>query len=243
MNDNTITRPEISPETRREIVKWIVQVVLGLAGYGLILFLSAGRADWVWGWALLIVVAAFLAAHPLILIPINPELLAEREHGITAKGVKAWDRWIAGLAAGVFPITSWVVAGLDVRWNWTGPISLAYHVGGLIVMALGFTLFLWAMASNAFFAEGVRIQQERGHTVAAGGPYRYVRHPGYVGAILSQVTTPFLLGSVWALIPSVASAVLYVARTYLEDKTLREELQGYKEYAQQTRYRLLPGVW
>jgi protein-S-isoprenylcysteine O-methyltransferase Ste14 len=238
-----MARPAVSPQTRREIVKWVVQVVLGLAGYGLILFLSAGRVDWIWGWALWIVVAAFLAAHPLILIPINPELLAEREKGLRDKGMKAWDRGIAALAAGAFPIASWVVAGLDVRWNWTGPISLAYHVGGLIIMVLGYALFLWAMASNAFFAEGVRIQQERGHTVAAGGPYRYVRHPGYVGAILSQAATPFLLGSAWALIPSAASAALYVVRTYLEDKTLREELAGYEAYAQQTRYRLLPRVW
>ncbi len=243
MNDDTTTRPQVSPETRREIVKWIVQAVLGVAGYGFILFLSVGRLNWVWGWALWIIIAAFLAAHPLILIPINPELLAEREKGLRDRGMKAWDRWIAGLAAGVFPIASWVVAGLDVRWNWTEPIPWAYHVGGLIVMALGFALFLWAMASNAFFAEGVRIQSERGHTVAAGGPYRYVRHPGYVGAILSQMATPFLLGSVWAIIPTVASAALYVVRTYLEDKMLREELPGYEAYTQQTRYRLLPGVW
>ena len=235
--------PEISSETRRAIIKWVVQAVVGLIGYGFILFLSAGRPDWIWGWALLIVVAAFLAAHPLILIPINPELLAEREKGLLDKGMKAWDRWIAGLAAGAFPIVSWIVAGLDVRWNWTGPISLAYHVGGVLVMVLGYAVFLWAMASNAFFAEGVRIQQERGHTVAAGGPYRCVRHPGYVGAILSQAATPFLLGSAWAIIPAVASAVLYVERTYLEDKTLREELPGYEAYTQQARYRLLPGVW
>jgi protein-S-isoprenylcysteine O-methyltransferase Ste14 len=110
-------------------------------------------------------------------------------------------------------------------------------------MVLGYALFLWAMASNAFFAEGVRIQQERGHTVTTGGPYRYARHPGYVGAILSQAATPFLLGSAWAIIPAVASAALYVVRTYLEDQTLRQELPGYEAYAQRTRYRLLPGVW
>jgi protein-S-isoprenylcysteine O-methyltransferase Ste14 len=243
MTDDTTAGPQVSPETRRAIIKWIVQAVLGLIGYGFILFLSAGRLDWVWGWALLIVVAAFLAAHPLILIPINPELLAEREKGLRDKGMKAWDRWIAGLAAGAFPIASWVVAGLDVRWNWTGPIPLAYHVGGVIVMVLGYALFLWAMASNAFFAEGVRIQQERGHTVTTGGPYRYARHPGYVGAILSQAATPCLLGSAWAIIPAVASAALFVVRTYLEDQTLRQELPGYEAYAQRTRYRLLPGVW
>jgi protein-S-isoprenylcysteine O-methyltransferase Ste14 len=207
-----------------------------------VLFLCAGRLDWAWGWVLLGVVAAVLAAHPLILIPINPELLAEREKGLSDKAVRAWDQRITGLA-GALLIASWVVAGLDVRFGWTGPLSLAYHAGGLLITVLGYALFLWAMASNAFFAEGVRIQEERGHTVATRGPYRCVRHPGYVGSILSILATPCLLGSPWALIPGVASGAMFVVRTYLEDRTLREELPGYEEYAHQTRYRLLPGVW
>ncbi len=98
------------------------------------------------------------------------------------------------------------------------------------------------MASNAFFAEGVRIQTERGHTVATGGPYCFVRHPGYSGAILSFVATPFLLGSWWALLPALAGSAPYVLRTALEDRTLRAELPGYEAYTQQTRYRLLPRV-
>jgi protein-S-isoprenylcysteine O-methyltransferase Ste14 len=243
MRDSTPATREISPEERSAIVKWIVQAALGLVGYGLILFVSAGRLDWVWGWALLGVVAAFLAAHVLILVPIDPALLAERQKGMRDAGVKAWDKWISLLAAGVLPITSWVVAGLDARFLWTAPQPLAYHIGGLVVSVLGYALFLWAMASNAFIAEGVRIQEERGHAVATNGPYRYVRHPGYVGAILSQLATPFLLGSPWAMIPSVGAAALYIVRTYLEDRTLLEELPGYREYAWQTRSRLLPGVW
>jgi protein-S-isoprenylcysteine O-methyltransferase Ste14 len=243
MSEGPFDRRDMTPEVRRAIRQWIVQAAFGPVGYGLLLFLTAGRLDWVWGWVLLGVATAVLAAHPLILIPINPELLAEREKGLWAEGVKGWDKWIAALAAGVLPVSSWVVAGLDVRFHWTGPTPLALHVGGLLVHVLGYGLFLWAMASNAFFSEGVRIQTERDHAVATGGPYQYVRHPGYVGAILAQLATPFLLGSPWALIPSVASAALYVARTYLEDRTLLAELPGYGEYARQTRYRLLPGVW
>lgn len=188
-------------------------------------------------------VGAFLAARPLILIPINPELLAEREKGAQDKAVKTWDKWITAFAAGVFPITSWVVAGLDNRLQWTGALPLGYHLGGLLAVILGYALFLRAMACKAFFSEGVRIQTERDHSVTSSGPYRYVRHPGYVGAVLSQVATPFLLGSLCALIPSGVSGVLYFVRTYFEDKTLSEELPGYQEYARQTRYRLLPGVW
>ena len=235
-------KQEITPEVRRGIVTWIVQAALGLVAYGLILFLAAGRVDWIWGWAQLIILAAFMAAHPLLLIPINPELLAERQKGLRDEGVKTWDKWIAGLAAGTL-LPLWAVAGLDVRFNWTGEMPIALHLGGLLANALGYALFIWAMVSNAYFAEGVRIQQERGHTVATDGPYRYVRHPGYAGAIVAGLATPFLLGSLWALIPAVISAVLYTLRTGLEDRTLIEELPGYREYAKQTRYRLLPGAW
>jgi protein-S-isoprenylcysteine O-methyltransferase Ste14 len=192
---------------------------------------------------LIALLAAFLAAHPLILVPINPDLLVERGKGIRDEGVKTWDKRIAPLAGGVMPFLSWIIAGLDVRFGWTGPVPLAYHLVGLLGFILGFGLFLWAMASNAFFSEGVRIQEERGHTVTTGGPYQYVRHPGYSGAILAQLSTPLLLGSPWSLIPSLAGAALYIARTFLEDKTLIAELPGYNEYTHQTRYRLVPGVW
>ena len=109
--------------------------------------------------------------------------------------------------------------------------------------ALGWALLLWATASNAYFDTTVRIQEERGHTVQTGGPYRYVRHPGYVAAMLYQLSTPLLLGSWWALIPMILSVPLYLLRTALEDKTLQEELDGYKAYTEQTHYRLLPGIW
>ncbi len=75
-----------------------------------------------------------------------------------------------------------------------------------------------------------------------GGPYRFVRHPAYVGGILSNLATPIMLGSWWAILLGGLSALLIV-RTTLEDKTLQEELDGYKEYAARVRYRLLPGVW
>ena len=235
-------KQEITVEARRGIIRWIVQAILGLVAYGLVLFLAAGRIDWLWGWAQLVVLAAFLAAHPLLLLPINPELLAEREKGFRDEGVKGWDRWLAGLAAGsVLPL--WVLAGLDVRFGWTGTMPTTIHLAGLLANILGYGLFLWAMVSNAFFSEGVRIQEERGHRVAENGPYRYVRHPGYAGAILSGLATPFLLGSLWALVPAAVMVVLYVLRTGLEDRTLLEELPGYTEYARRTRFRLLPGAW
>jgi protein-S-isoprenylcysteine O-methyltransferase Ste14 len=102
---------------------------------------------------------------------------------------------------------------------------------------------MWAMASNAFFAEGVRIQNERGHVVATGGPYCIIRHPGYVGAIVAAVAAPFMLGSLRGLIPGCLTASVFVLRTALEDQTLMDELPGFKSYAQKTRFRLLPYIW
>lgn len=232
----------MTPQVRQGVIKWIVQAAVGVVGYAAIIFLSAGTLRWFWGWAFVIVLALSLIAHPLILLPINPELLAERQKGSLDEGVKSWDKWITMLS-GVLMILSWIIAGLDFRWGWSPPLPLAIHLAGLLFTLLGYGLFMWAMASNAFFSEGVRIQTERGHTVASGGPYAIVRHPGYVGVIVAHLATPFLLGSLWALIPSVLLAALFVLRTSLEDKTLTAELPGYAAYTQETRYRLLPGVW
>jgi len=197
---------------------------------------------WTWGWIQVAILAAFLAAHPLLLIPINPELLAERQRGIRATGTKRWDRVLAGLAGGML-IALLLLAALDQRFGWSTPFPLSLHLVGTVGCVLGYALFLWALVSNAFFAEGVRIQTERGHTVATGGPYRWVRHPGYVGDILVGLATPLQLGSWWALILGVVMGLLFVARTALEDATLRQELAGYDAYAGRVRHRLIPGLW
>jgi protein-S-isoprenylcysteine O-methyltransferase Ste14 len=243
MDRQVLEARAMTPDVKRRIVSWIVQAALGFVGYSAILFLSAGRLDWVWGWVFLGLLAAILISHVLILVPINPELLAERSKGILQEDAKGWDKWIAMFAAGMGTGVSWIVASLDVRFEWSASVPLALHIGGLVGSILGWALFMWAMGANAFFSEAVRIQEERGHTVQTGGPYRFVRHPGYVGAILALLAMPLLLGSLWALIPAGLAAIGYVVRTALEDRTLQEELDGYKEYTQQTRYRLLPGIW
>jgi protein-S-isoprenylcysteine O-methyltransferase Ste14 len=122
-------------------------------------------------------------------------------------------------------------------------MALAAHWVALVIAAATFALVTWSMAANAFFSMIVRIQDDRKHAVADTGPYRFVRHPGYVGSIVFELASPILLGSLWALIPGVIAALLFLTRTALEDRTLHEELTGYPEYAQRTRYRLVPGVW
>jgi len=233
----------ISPEDRKTICKWCLQSAVGLAGYAAILCLAAGRFDWLWGWVFIGLTAIFMASHVVLLVPINPDLLVERAGGLRQEGGKRWDRWLAALAGGVFPIASWYVAGLDLRFAWSSPKPLAVHLIGMGLVALGYALFMWAMVSNAYFSEVVRIQEDRGHQVATDGPYRFVRHPGYSGAILSFLGSPLLLGSWWAFIPTAIGIGGYVLRTALEDKTLQLELDGYQAYTEQVHYRLIPGVW
>jgi protein-S-isoprenylcysteine O-methyltransferase Ste14 len=113
----------------------------------------------------------------------------------------------------------------------------------LVVCFLCTGLYVWAMASNAFFSQVVRVQADRGHTVATSGPYSYVRHPSYAGMILFELALSTVLASWWAIIAGGLCSVLFILRTDLEDRTLQAELPGYKEYARGVRYRLAPGIW
>jgi protein-S-isoprenylcysteine O-methyltransferase Ste14 len=238
MNANVSTEQRI--DTRRGVVRWLVRESMGLLVLAVILFVSAGRLDWVMGWAFFGVMALWVAATALVLIPRNPELLLERLG--PKKGGKSWDTAILGIY-GLATMIRLILAGLDMRYGWTTGLSLPIQIAALVVTALAYALVVWATASNAFFSQVVRIQTERGHTVATGGPYRYVRHPSYVGIIIIELAAPFALGSAWALIPGVLAALLFVVRTALEDRTLQAELKGYDDYARQVRYRLMPGVW
>jgi protein-S-isoprenylcysteine O-methyltransferase Ste14 len=132
---------------------------------------------------------------------------------------------------------------LDRRFGWPPEIPFWIQAGVYIPMALGALLSLWAALENSFFSAVVRIQEDRGQTVVRTGPYRFVRHPGYVGGLLFHLSIPLALASLWTFVPVSANVLLTIARTALEDKTLRSKLGGYEEYARETRYRLIPGIW
>jgi protein-S-isoprenylcysteine O-methyltransferase Ste14 len=222
------------------MLRRIGQVFGNLALIGIILFAASGRLDWVWAWVYIGAGVVTLIINAIILLPRRPDLVAERAE---IKGnAKLWDYLLTRILL-VVGLAVFLVAGLDERFGWTPPYSAAIRIGALIVIMLAQLLFVWAMVSNKFFSKVVRIQIERGHHVESGGPYRYIRHPGYLANIISMLAVALLLGSLWALIPAGVSGVLFVVRTGLEDRTLRAELEGYKEYARQTRYRLIPGVW
>lgn len=222
------------------IARYIVREAMGLVVMGVALFWSAGRLDWVPAWAALGVMLAWIVATAVVVIYIHPGLLAERLG--PRKGAKAWDTAILS-AVGLLQLARYIVAGLDERYGWTGGFPAGMQAAALVLCAFGYALVAWATASNPFFSQIVRVQTERGHTVVSAGPYRYLRHPAYLGAIVFELAVCILLASWWALAISSISVVLLVLRTALEDRTLRAELPGYADYARRVRYRLVPALW
>ena len=226
---------------RRGAIRWLIRETLGNLFLIAILFGVVGRWDWWMGWALVAVYIIWTAATAIFILPVNAAMLAERAR--PHAGTKKWDVALLGMM-GILGIVAYVIASLDVRWGWSPQFPLAVQWVGLALAVLGHdVLLVWAMVTNAFFVATVRIQTDRNQMVVSRGPYRYVRHPGYAGAILLHLATPFMLNALWALIPAGLIVLVLIVRTALEDKTLHDELLGYKEYAARVRYRLLPSVW
>ncbi len=170
----------------------------------------------------------------------DSELQAERRN---AKAGKSWDKPIVFIVVLLGPVATWITAGLDTRFHWSEAMGSVAVAAGVIVGALAAALIAWAMRTNRFFSAVVRIQKDRGHIVVSSGPYSFVRHPGYTGMSAFTLVTPLILDSLWAFVPAVATVAVTVLRTALEDRTLRNELDGYADYARRVKYKLVPGIW
>jgi protein-S-isoprenylcysteine O-methyltransferase Ste14 len=221
------------------ILRRFVPVLFSVAITSVCLFGSSGRLDWVNAWVLLgLNFAASMATTALLWR--RTALLAERSN---IKAGKSWDKVIVGIAVLLGPVATWITAGLDTRLHWSDGMPLMAFIAGVVVAVLAAILIAWAMRSNEFFSSVVRIQKDRGHVVVTGGPYRFVRHPGYTGMSAFTLATPLILNSRWALAPAVATAAITMLRTALEDRTLHNELDGYADYARRVKYKLVPAIW
>ena len=220
-----------------------IAFIAGIGFFAVIIFWPAGTIVWLDGRLYFGIVTAYQLITVVYLTQVNPELIEHRLKlsGIS-KGTKRWDKFWLLLFTPLF-LAIYVIAGFDaVRFEWSGMSSWIWFPG-LVLFIPSAALFSWSMGVNPFFEKTVRIQTERGHRVIDTGPYRFVRHPGYVGLFGWCLSTPLLLGSWWAFIPSTLSIIALVIRTALEDRTLRNELAGYEDYTKRVRCRLIPGAW
>jgi protein-S-isoprenylcysteine O-methyltransferase Ste14 len=228
----------------RDMLVFIVITLL----YAALPLLIVGRLNWTPGWVYAILTVLTNIISRLLAARKNPGILRERARSLNAPNAKAWDKKLVLFVGLIGPLLTLLISGMDVRFNWTrslGEISGQGWIAplALIVLSLSLLLSIWAFLENQFFSGTVRIQTERGHHVIDSGPYRIIRHPGYAGAMLMYLSLPIYFDAPWGLLPALLLMAVFIVRTALEDKTLQEELPGYKEYAQKTRYRLFPGVW
>ncbi|MDH3335239.1 MAG: isoprenylcysteine carboxylmethyltransferase family protein [Rhodospirillaceae bacterium] len=239
MSAKTISQKTPRAQTVRQ---WIGVVAVYFSG-PLALLVCANDLWWwqAWVYSLLLVIAGIGAR--IWAEQRHPGLMSERQNIEKIQNAKTWDKVLAPLMAlGIlFPLV--IVAGLDHRYGWSPEFPLWLIVTGFILISFGYTFASWAMAENRFFSSVVRIQTDRGHTVCDSGPYRIIRHPGYAGNILPLLGIALALESLWALVPGAGALIIVIIRTALEDRTLQEELAGYKDYARRVRYRLIPGVY
>lgn len=228
---------QISALDRRYLVKSLSITALVMV---LLMFPAAGTLAWANGWIFLAVsFMSFFLAIP-ILARVNPEIFPARRR--IQPGTRKWDRILLGV---LFPAMCAIplVAALDsVRFHWSALPTWGVALGYVLYLA-GFALATYAEAVNKFFEPGVRLQLDREQHVIDTGPYRIVRHPGYISASGLLIGTALALGSLWALVPALFACLLLVGRTIAEDRMLRHELPGYEAYAQRVRFKWLPGLW
>lgn len=223
------------------IVKWLLQTLIWIVAMGALLFVPAGTLHWPAAWVFLATLAVIGITGGWWLARTDPALLAERMRPLMRAEQPAADKKFIV----VFGATAliWLIAiGFDARWHASG-VPIALQALGFAMMVGSSVFVMWVMHENSFASVVVRLQTERGHRVVSTGPYAWVRHPMYSGAVLLLVGASLLLGSWWGVAISPLFAVLFAVRAGIEERALIAGLPGYADYAARVRYRLAPGLW
>jgi len=231
---------ETKKKEKKGILRLAVRGFIGIPLLTAMIFVLAGRVTYWQGWVLsgLCVLLVFIL---IVLFADKTELLRERRK--PGPGTKLWDKVLLAFYAPAF-YAILIIGVLDAgRFGWTNRLPVFVYTIGYVIFIFSNFCYLWAMWTNRWFSSTVRIQKERDQKVVQDGPYKIIRHPGYIGGILMSVSLSLILGSLRALIPAGIVIILLVLRTYLEDITLQKELPGYADYTQKVKYRLLPGIW
>jgi len=232
----TEKNPELTTAGKIYILRGFISIGLS----GTLFFLAAGRIDIPRGWIYFISTAFLVFISNLIIAKYNPVLLNQRSK--IQKGSKNWDKmWLFSFMMlfmyGMPFVAGWEIGRLGNQFAGITTII------GIIIFLISLYISTWAMSINRFFETSVRIQTERNHYVISEGPYKIVRHPGYTAGLLWAFGFPLFIGSMMALYLGIVIIIGFILRTYLEDKTLQKELNGYKAYALKVKYRLIPYIW
>jgi len=224
-------------DERRIRIKGAAVGLIPVLIMALVLFGSSGDLFWLMVW---IFICIHIGATIILSFCIDASLIAERlRPGI---GIKKCDRSLVRLLT-ISGLLILFVAGLDHRFDWYHQITTMFQLTGIILFIIGYLLLIRSAIINSFFSTVVRIQSERNHQVISDGPYRFIRHPGYLGIILCLIAEPLMFQSLISGIPCLFSIGFMIMRIIHEEHTLSEELTGYYEYSRRVRFRLIPGIW
>lgn len=224
----------------KAVARRAVQVLVSLLLMMAVFFISAGRNDLPRAWVLFGLYFVSLLLNMVIFLKFNPEIIVARSE---IRGEMEWWDKVFAVFYTIFLLLMFIICGLDVGRLKISSTGMEFFAAGIILFFVGWMFVAWSMVENKFFETTVRIQNEKDQSVISTGPYAIVRHPGYVGMILFYGSVPFIIGSLYGLISALLLTFALIFRTYFEDKTLYEELPGYKEYAKKVRYRLFPFIW
>ena len=239
--NNSKNIPEESNKLTKSGIRYIIAMFILLIIQAIILFTCAGHFYLPRAWFFIGITFIYYLISTIILYKANPELINQR--GDIKTDAKLWDQFLMRAHNIMLIFVMPAIIGLDIgRFQWSN-LSIYYAVPGFIFYIISTILINWAMIVNPHFEATVRIQKDRNHKVITTGPYKIVRHPGYLSGILWSIAVPLILGSTFGLIPGGIAIVLLIIRTFLEDKTLQSELTGYSKYVKSVKYRLFPGVW
>ncbi|MBR1122301.1 isoprenylcysteine carboxylmethyltransferase family protein [Bradyrhizobium lablabi] len=224
------------------VLNLLVQTVVWFGFIGAVIFGAAGTLDYTGGWLYVGMMVALSIVFGSIMLRVDPGLLRERLKPPVQEDQPLADKLI------LVPILLLIFGGMGfmaadaARWRWSAmPFAVQLAGCGLLLAALLF--IYWVMRTNSFAAPVVKIQRDRGQAVITTGPYAIVRHPMYFGALFYIAGTSLVLGSWWGLVAVPLLALLFGIRIGIEEKTLRTGLEGYDDYANRVRWRLVPFVW
>jgi protein-S-isoprenylcysteine O-methyltransferase Ste14 len=222
----------------KTIRKALVSGLIGLVVFGFLLFVPAGTFNYWQAWVFLVMILATWIPS-IYLLRANHTLLQRRMRG----GPVAETRTVQKVVIAVWYLSMaamFVVSALDHRFGWSS-VPMAICLVGDVLVAVGLGVAMLVVSQNSYAAATVRV--EAGQEVVSTGLYGLVRHPMYIGNLITMVGIPLALASYWGLVFVVPGLIVLALRIRDEEKLLRQELDGYREYTQKVRYRLVPCMW
>lgn len=230
----------MNTKLKKSGINYLIRVAFQIIIGAILFFVSSGTLKNHRGWVYFIVYTISTVLGVLYLSRHNPEVLNERAK--ERNNTEQWDKILLKIYVALAFFVIYIIAGFDIRFGWSS-ISIFCMYPALAIVILSSLLAIWAMKENANFEATSRIQSDRIQNICESGPYKIVRHPGYLAIILWAVAISFVFGSIYMMIPSFFISVIIVIRTYLEDEMLKKKLVGYVEYSNRTKHRLLPYIW